>query len=144
MLRTGLIHPQILEALGSAGHGSMVLISDGNYPHLTAPNPNARRVYLNLRRGIVSVEDILAAIMPAILVERVAVMDAASGVMPEVQKDLLARFGPETEVAHLSRFDFYDATRSPDLGLVIASGDQHWWANLLLTIGSIPETDPLW
>ncbi len=143
MLRTTLTHPQILEALGSAGHGSMILISDGNYPHSTAPNPATRRVYLNLRRGIVSVADILDALLPTVLVERVAVMDPTDGEMPAIQKDLLSRFGPETEVAHLSRFDFYDATRSPDLALVIASGDHHWWANLILTIGSIPETEPL-
>jgi L-fucose mutarotase len=143
VLRTGLIHPQILEALGSAGHGSLVLISDGNYPHLTAPNPNARRVYLNLRRGVVSVEEILSSLLPAMPVERVAVMDSGSGEMPEIQKHLLSKFGPETEVAHLSRFDFYEATRSPDLALVIASGDEHWWANLLLTIGAIPDTDPV-
>ena len=48
MLRTQLIHPQILGALAEAGHGSQVLISDGNFPHVTATPPGARRVYLNL------------------------------------------------------------------------------------------------
>ena len=44
MLRTQLIHPQILGALAEAGHGSQVLISDGNFPHVTATPPGARRV----------------------------------------------------------------------------------------------------
>src|SRR6478609_10190670 len=32
MLRHHLIHPQINEALGRAGHHSIILIADGNYP----------------------------------------------------------------------------------------------------------------
>ena len=32
MLRTDLIHPPLLEALARCGHGSKVLIADGNYP----------------------------------------------------------------------------------------------------------------
>ncbi len=40
MLRTRLIHPQILAALAEAGHGSQVLISDGNFP--TPPPPRRR------------------------------------------------------------------------------------------------------
>jgi L-fucose mutarotase/ribose pyranase (RbsD/FucU family) len=35
MLKGTLIHPQILEALGRAGHGSQILIADGNYPIAT-------------------------------------------------------------------------------------------------------------
>jgi L-fucose mutarotase len=140
MLRTGLIHPQILESLGSAGHGSLVLISDGNYPSLTAPYPGARRVYLNLRPGLVSATEILAALLPVLPIEGVAVMDPDDGNHPPVQDELLGMLGPETPVEHLSRFDFYAATRSPDLALVIVSGDQRWWANLLLTIGALPQS----
>ena len=45
MLKTTLLHPEILYALGSAGHGAQVLISDGNYPHATKSNPAAERVF---------------------------------------------------------------------------------------------------
>ena len=31
MLKSRLLHPQILEALGESGHGARVLIADGNY-----------------------------------------------------------------------------------------------------------------
>jgi L-fucose mutarotase len=139
MLRTGLIHPQILESLGSAGHGSLVLISDGNYPSLTAPYQDARRVYLNLRPGMVSVTEILAALVPVLPIERAAVMSPDDDSHPPVQDELLGMLDPNTAVVHLSRFDFYAATRSQDLALVIVSGDQRWWANLLLTVGALPE-----
>lgn len=35
MLKTKIIHPDILAALARAGHGSRVLIADGNYPFST-------------------------------------------------------------------------------------------------------------
>lgn len=31
MLKSCLLHPEILEALGRAGHSSKILIADGNY-----------------------------------------------------------------------------------------------------------------
>ena len=39
MLKTKLTHPGILATLGCTGHGSMVLIADGNYPFSTHTNP---------------------------------------------------------------------------------------------------------
>jgi L-fucose mutarotase len=142
MLRTELTHPQILETLGSAGHGSLVLISDANFPSLTAPHAGARRVYLNLRPGLVSVTEILSTLLPAVPIEQVAVMDPDDGRQPPAQVDVLGMLAAETPVAHLSRLAFYQATRSPDLALVIVSGDERWYANLLITIGSIPEVEP--
>ena len=51
MLKTPILHPQILHALGRAGHGSKVLISDGNYPHITKRGPNAEVVSSEFRSG---------------------------------------------------------------------------------------------
>ena len=48
MIRYKLTHPQILAALASAGHGSKVLIADGDYPFSTGSNDAAAHVYLNL------------------------------------------------------------------------------------------------
>ena len=49
MLKTTLLHPDILRSLASAGHGSKVLIADGNYPFTTGSNPSADIVFLNCR-----------------------------------------------------------------------------------------------
>ena len=42
---------------------------------------------------------------------------------------------PGTEFGELSRFDFYDAARSEDVGIIIATGEQRLYGNLLLTVG---------
>ena len=41
MLKTPILHPQILAALGRAGHSSKILIADGNYPFHTKRGPSA-------------------------------------------------------------------------------------------------------
>jgi L-fucose mutarotase len=54
MLKSRLLHPEILEALGRAGHSSKILIADGNYPFATQLGPGARLVSLNLSPGLVN------------------------------------------------------------------------------------------
>ena len=52
MLKHQLIHPQINEALGRAGHHAKILIADGNYPASTKRGPNSELVCLNLAPGV--------------------------------------------------------------------------------------------
>src|SRR4051812_26429535 len=75
MLKSALLHPHILSALGKAGHGSKVLISDGNYPHWTKRGSNAEVVYLNLAPGQLSVTDVLKVLIGTIPIEAAQVMD---------------------------------------------------------------------
>lgn len=135
MLQYQLLHPEILAALGAAGHGGQVLIADGNYPFSTGSSPAARRVFLNLMPGMVGVTDVLQAIASAIPIEAARVMQPAEGPEPPIFDDFRALLPPEVELEALGRFDFYDAARGPDVALVVATGEQRLYANLLLTIG---------
>ena len=137
MLRTRLIHPQILAALATAGHGSQVLLSDGNYPHATATPPGATRVYLNLSPGRVTVTEVLEALAPTVPVEAVAVMRPDDADAPAVLAEYAALLPPGTPVEAVQRFAFYELARGPDVALVIATADQRLYANLLLTIGVV-------
>ena len=69
MLKTALLHPEIMEALGGAGHGSQVLIADGNYPCSTTAGPNAQLVYLNLAPGLVTATDVLKVLVQTVPIE---------------------------------------------------------------------------
>jgi L-fucose mutarotase len=136
MLKTTLLHPEILYALGSAGHGSQVLISDGNYPHATKSNPSAEKVFLNLAPGVLNVTDVLKVVAGAIPVEAVHVMATADGFEPPIWaefRDIL----PDNSLEPLERFAFYDAASGSDVALVIATGEQRIYANILLTIGVV-------
>jgi L-fucose mutarotase len=138
MLKTRLLHPEILAALGSAGHGAKVLIPDGNYPFSTRSHPLARRVYLNLAPGLVTVTDVLSLLVEAIPVEAAEVMMPESGGEPPIFQEFRRILPANVPLKHLGRFPFYDVASSPDTALVIATGEQRIYANILLTIGVVP------
>src|SRR5579859_2726120 len=135
MLHYRLTHPQILAALGQAGHGSQVLIADGNYPFHTGSNAHAPHVYLNLAPGVVTATEVLATLADAIPIESARVMMPDSGEEPAIFTEFRALLPHGLELFRLSRFDFYAAARGPDLALMIATGERRVYANLLLTVG---------
>ena len=150
MLKTRLLHPQLLSALASAGHGSRVLIADGNYPVATTLGPNAQVVYLNLSPGVVDVATALIAVAHTVPVERAWVMQPDSSgpgeaLLPPVWDDfrrLLVESGSDAALEPVERHAFYELSGTRDVALVIATADQRWYANLMLGIGALqPGTD---
>lgn len=139
MLTYPLLHPEILAALGSAGHGALVLIADGNYPLVTRSHPLARRVYLNLAPDLLRATDVLGVLAGAIPIEAAHVMVPDSGPEPPIFTEFRALL-PALALQPLERFAFYDAARGPDLALAIATGERRIYANILLTIGVVPPT----
>jgi len=137
MLKSQLIHPTILQVLGASGHGSGVLIADGNYPFITRANPAAERVYLNLTPGLVTATQALDALGTAIPVEAAHVMIPDDGSEPAIFAEF-RRLLPGIDLQKHSRFAFYDLARGSDVSLVIATGEQRIYANILLVIGVVP------
>ena len=134
MLKTTLLHPEILAALAANGHGSRVLITDGNYPHTTGSNFAAKRVFLNLAPDLLKATDVLAAVASAIPIEAAYVMRTASGEEPTIWGEFRALL-PGLELSPIERFAFYENGRGTDVALVIATGETRIYANILLTIG---------
>lgn len=137
MLRYQLLHPEILAALGGAGHGSQILIADGNYPFTTRSHPNARRVFLNLAPGLLSATDVLTVLVDAIPIEAAHVMVPDAGDEPPIFSEFREIMAGQ-ELYILRRFEFYEAASRPDVALVIATGERRVYANILLTIGVVP------
>jgi L-fucose mutarotase len=137
MLKTPLLHPEILAALAGAGHGSRVLIADGNYPFSTGCLPGTRIVYLNLSPGIVGVLDVLKALLGAVPVESAMLMVPPEGPEPEIHAAVRRLLPPEVPLTRRGRTEYYEEVRSPDTALVIATAEQRVWANVLLTIGVV-------
>ncbi len=149
MLKNTLLQPEILAALGKAGHGAKVLIADGNFAFGALINPRATCVWLNLAPGMMTVTDVLKVLVEAIPIEAVDVMTPESGEAPSIHHGFSGhseryfrsrRMPPNMPVTKHARFDFYEVTRSPDTILVIATGEQRIYANIVLTIGVVmPE-----
>ncbi|MCL6509247.1 MAG: RbsD/FucU family protein [Anaerolineae bacterium] len=137
MLKYKLLHPEILETLGGAGHGSRILIADGNYPFSTRAHPAARRVYLNLAPGLVNAVDVLRVLVDAIPIESADIMLTAEGEEAPIIAEFRALLPKDVPVHGHERFAFYDLCRDPDTALVIATGEQRIYANILLTVGVV-------
>lgn len=138
MLKSKLIHPGILQAIAAAGHGSQILIADGNYPCGTTAGPNADIVYLNLAPGTVLVTEVLRAIADATPIEAAHVMQTADGTEPPVFDEFRRLLHGGIELQPVERYEFYEAVSQPSVCLVVATGEQRIYANILLTIGVVP------
>lgn len=134
MLKTRLLHPQMLAALGAAGHGARILIADGNYPLLTRSSATARRVYLNLAPGMVTVSDVLDVLVDSVPIEAADVMTTDRGEEPAIVADFRALLPGMPLEPHASA-DFYEMALGPDVALAVSTGDERTYANVLLTIG---------
>jgi L-fucose mutarotase len=137
MLKTRLLHPEILKALASSGHFCRVLIADGNFPVAAKAPPQATKVFLNLCPGTVKATEILEVLLDFIVVQEAAVMQYPENENITIQDEFRKMLPESVEIKKLERSAFYEAVSSPDTTLVIASGDTRRFGNILLTIGVV-------
>ncbi|MBQ1878309.1 MAG: RbsD/FucU family protein [Erysipelotrichaceae bacterium] len=134
MLTTKLINPEIMAVLASCGHGSRILIADGNYP-LAEKSGNARKVYLGVVRGLPTVTDVLRAVHSVVEIEAAEVMVPESGPEPEIFEEFRKELNG-MKLGELGRYEFYDACMKENgIVLAISTGEMRTYANILLTIG---------
>ncbi|TKJ32587.1 RbsD or FucU transport [bacterium (candidate division B38) B3_B38] len=137
MLKYELIHPEIIGFLAGAGHGARVLIADANFPASTKVGPNTNVVYLDLSPGIPTATQVLQAVLSAVNVEEAAVMQPEKGGDPTIFAEFQRLLPPGMELKRLDRFAFYEAVMEPDTALIIQTGEQRLYANILLTLGVV-------
>lgn len=143
MMRTPITHPELLAALARCGHGTKILIADGNYPHVTGVGPRATRIPLNVAPGLLTADQVLELLITTVPVEAAEYMENADGAASSAVEGYGETLGSQVELTGLERFTFYDRARENDVAVVIATGEQRQYANLLLTVGVIPETPTL-
>ena len=146
MIKSRLLHPEILAVLGRAGHSSKILIADGNYPFVTQLGTNARLISLNLAPGLINATQALEAIVSAVPIEEATVMQPVISGPYALESDpiiwsdfqrILKESGSDVTLKKLERFAFFDAAKDDNVALTIATGKQRFYANLLLQIGVV-------
>jgi len=138
LIKGELLHPKILKVVAAAGHGSQILIADGNYPAATRTKPGVEKVHLNLAPGMINVTQVLKILNEIIAVEAAGLMEPEAGEKPEIFPEFKEILSEETSFNYYDRFEFYErCVENEDLCLVIVTGEKRIYANILLTIGVV-------
>lgn len=146
MLKSTLIHPEILRAVAAAGHHARILIADGNYPGSSKRGPAAEVVYLNLAPGVVTCNQVLQALLSVLPVEEINTMQYAKDGPYSLSEDppvwadyaqSLSDAGADLPLVPVEKWAFYEKVMSPDHVLTVQTADEQTWANVLLTVGAI-------
>ncbi len=144
MLKTTLLHPDILRVCAQAGHHSKILIADGNYPAASKIGARAELVSLQLMPGVPTVAQVFHAILSEVPIDVINTMgvdqsdEYALNEDPDVwheYRQILQQHGSSRQLEPIMKWDFYEAVTSADHVLTIQTADQALWANLLLSVG---------
>jgi len=135
MINAEILHPEILKALAAAGHGSTILIADGNFPIATGASAGVPRVYLNFAPDLLSVPDVLKYIVKMIPIEAATAPIPDDGSEPPIFPQYRELLPAGLAINKVNRFGFYEAVNQPALSLMIATGERRPYACILLTMG---------
>jgi len=136
MLKTAVIHPTIMEALARSGHFAQVVIADGNLPVGAMTGPNSTMVHLNFRPGMLDALTVLEGILEVCPVQGAIVMEKPIEANAEIHDAYKVLLGDVTWDT-MERWAFYDQIREPATTLVIQTGEQRRFANIILTVGVV-------
>jgi L-fucose mutarotase len=141
MLKTRLLHPEILKALSSAGHFSQILIADANFPVAVRSHPTATKVFLNLTAGMPKTTEVLDVLLDSIPIQDAAVMQVPTGAKAPIHAEIEAMLPEDITLKYMERIPFYETAASAMTPLVIATGEIRRFGNILLTVGAL-KLDP--
>lgn len=136
MLKTPVIHPTIMEVLARSGHFAQVVIADGNLPVGAMNGPNSTTVHLNFKPGLLDALTVLEGILEVCPIQGAIVMEKPSEANAEIHlayKELLG----DISWSEMERWAFYDQIRDKTTTLIIQTGEQRRFANLILMVGVV-------
>lgn len=136
MLKTPVIHPTIMEVLARSGHFAQVVIADGNLPVAAMTGPNSTTVHLNFRPGLLDALTVLEGILEVCPVQGAIVMEKPVEANAEIH-DAFKKILGDVTWDTMERWAFYDKIREPATTLIIQTGEQRRFANLILTVGVV-------
>jgi L-fucose mutarotase len=138
-----LLTGDLLKILCDMGHGDELVIVDGNFPGVTM----AKRLVsfpgidaVTLLREIVKVFPLDTYCEAPAAIMRMTDSDQASGmatpaIWGEFDTVMKNEFGPDTELAKIERFEFYE--RSKKAYAIVQSGEERIYGNIILSKGVV-------
>ncbi|OCG23651.1 RbsD/FucU transporter [Gilliamella sp. wkB108] len=137
MIKSEILHPELLATLAKCGHKTNILITDSNYSFVTNSSPNATIIYLNFCTDLVKSTIVLDKILNYINVEKVTLMEYPQDFDNTIDSEYKALLPQSVDIRYVARNDFYAMAKSNDTLLVIATGESRCFANIILTVGVV-------
>ncbi len=137
MIKSDIIHPQLLAALARCGHKSQILIADSNYACRVNANAAAELVEFNLAPGMIPAPYIVEKLLSCINVEHATLMASPAEFTNTIVDEYRALLSANCPIEFVEREVFYARGRLPLTQLVIACGEARRFANLLLTVAPV-------
>lgn len=132
-----LIGPDLLQVLGSMGHGDEIVISDANFPGASL----TRRLIRMDGHSATAVLEAVLALMPLDRMEhaafRMEVVEDPHKIEPIMKEfqQIIHRQEPEVTLMPIERFGFY--ARAKTAYAIIQTGETRLYGNILLKKGVI-------
>ncbi|KGL61786.1 RbsD/FucU domain-containing protein [Polaribacter sp. Hel1_85] len=136
MIKTPVIHPTIMEVLARSGHFAQVVIADGNLPVGAMNGPNSTTVHLNFRPGLLDALTVLEGLLEVCPFQGAIVMEKPKEANAEIHDAYKSLLG-DVKWDEMERWAFYDKIKEPTTTLIIQTGEQRRFANLILTVGVV-------
>ncbi|MGN0528488.1 MAG: RbsD/FucU family protein [Eubacterium sp.] len=137
-----VLSPELLCALSQMGHGDELVIADGNFPcHTVGKNSIVIRAD---GHGVPEILDAVLQLLPldTYTEKPVGLMEVVEGdtcgepVIWKKYNELLSKYEPDHhDIEYIERFAFYE--RAKNAYLIIATGEQALYANILLKKGVV-------
>jgi L-fucose mutarotase len=141
MLKTidPLLGPDLLHALAAMGHGDEIAVVDANFPAAAIARRLIRVDGIDAPRLVAAILSLLPldsfAEHPAAVMAVVGRPEAIPEPVAEFRRVVDAAEGRAVGIVRLDRFSFYERARAAFV--VVATGDQRFYGNILLTKGVI-------
>lgn len=136
MIKTAVIHPTIMEVLARSGHFAQVVIADGNLPVGAMNGPNSTTVHLNFRPGLLDATTVLEGLIEICPFQGATVMEKPKEANVEIHEAYKKLLG-DVSWEEMERWAFYDKIKDANTTLIIQTGEQRRFANLILTVGVV-------
>ncbi len=128
-MRTGgIIHPELARVLAELGHGHRICVADAGLP---IPD-GVTRIDLAYRLGAPTFADVIEAIGPELVVERITTAEEAASHCPDLVALLTTTF-PDAEPRSVSHQQLKSETET--VRAVIRTGETTPYANAILHSG---------
>ncbi|MPW37152.1 RbsD/FucU transporter [Vibrio sp. B1Z05] len=137
MIKSSIIHPELLSILARCGHKTQILIADSNHSFVINSNPRSEIIYLNFAPDMLNATDVLNGVIQLINVESTSMMAWPDDFDNTIHSEYVRILPQGTEMKFQEREDFYSTAKSPNTLLVIATGETRRFANLMLTVGAV-------